>query len=122
VFRVRAWYECPSLVVCRGQFCDKPSHYCSSVPGDPFYCVDNGGNSTCGLTADGSPTCNCLPGYAGDKCQFSGIECGIGYCYNNATCTPSRSCDCPVEWQGNANCTLATDDGSSHGSGIKVRC
>ncbi|KAG0564553.1 hypothetical protein M758_8G116500 [Ceratodon purpureus] len=99
-----------------GEFCDQPSHYCS--PTAPFYCIDNGGNSTCGLLGV-TPTCICLPGYTGDQCQYNGTACGIGYCYNNATCTSSGTCACTPEWQGNANCTLATEDGSSEGSGIK---
>ena len=112
-----------NTVVCSGQFCNQTSHYCyPETPSDSFYCVDNGGNTTCGVV-NGAPACVCQPGYAGDKCQYAGIPCGVGYCYNNATCANGATCDCPINWQGNANCTLASPEAdSSGGHGIKVRC
>uniref|UniRef100_A0A7I4CAC6 EGF-like domain-containing protein n=1 Tax=Physcomitrium patens TaxID=3218 RepID=A0A7I4CAC6_PHYPA len=81
--------------------------------------LDNNNNSTCGKKEDGTPTCICQLGYSGDRCEFAGTLCGVGYCYNNATCVDGKSCDCPLGWQGNANCTLATPEKSSSGSGIK---
>ena len=113
---VHAWMD----GLCRGENCNTPSHYCNGSL--TFWCVDNLNNSTCNVTADGNFTCSCLPGFAGAQCELTGTACGDGsYCYNNATCLGGGSCSCPSDWQGNANCSLASPEGlSSGGSHIKV--
>jgi len=101
-----------------GVYCDQPAHYCANNTN--FYCLDNDGNTTCVTMADGSPTCSCHLGYTGAKCEIVGTACGVGFCYNNATCLNGATCDCLPDWKGNANCSLATPaGGDSGGSSIK---
>jgi len=103
-----------------GKYCDQPAHYCGATTNLQFYCIDNDGNSTCGTMADQSPTCICHAGHTGEKCEIAGAPCGVGYCYNNATCLNGATCDCPPAWQGNGNCSLASSESNKGGdSGIK---
>ncbi|XP_064919265.1 nidogen-2 isoform X2 [Columba livia] len=73
--------------------CEDGSHPCA--PPDRARCLSHAG---------GHPTCECLPGYAGDGIYCSDVdECAENPCHPAATCynTPgSFSCQCPPGYEG----------------------
>uniref|UniRef100_A0A663E182 Nidogen 2 n=1 Tax=Aquila chrysaetos chrysaetos TaxID=223781 RepID=A0A663E182_AQUCH len=79
--------------------CEDGTHPCA--PGDRARCLSHAG---------GHPTCECLPGYAGDGIDCSDVdECAENPCHPAATCynTPgSFSCRCRPGYEGDGfQCT-----------------
>lgn len=76
--------------------CDRPS------PCDGVYC--NNGN--CVVTADGTPKCECYPGYYGDCRDDQYDPCLLITCQNGGVCevdsanSRKASCHCPPEYYG----------------------
>ena len=66
--------EC-GLAEFTGEFCQFPTENCSEA-----YC---NGNGDC---EDGSPTCDCHPGYTGDLCEIDINECEGMNCSGNGRC------------------------------------
>ena len=75
-----------------GEFCQFPAVNCSEI-----YC---NGNGECG---DGNSTCDCEPGYTGDRCE--GIDkCAGEDCSGNGRCEDgvnSFTCICEAGFAGN---------------------
>lgn len=46
-------------------------------------CLNEG---NCVLDKNGSATCSCLSGFAGDRCQHEGEPCGEGFCHHSSKC------------------------------------
>ena len=74
-----------------GEFCQSPADNCNEV-----YC---NGNGEC---EDGSPTCDCEPGYTGDRCE-SVDHCEGTTCSGNGRCedrVDSFACVCEPNFTG----------------------
>lgn len=95
------WLSLPSLLLLllllAGETaCDHPS------PCDGIFC--NNGN--CVVLADGTPKCECYPGYYGDCLDSQYDACLLIECQNGGTCTVDSlnsrkaTCNCPPEYYG----------------------
>lgn len=98
--------------------CDRPS------PCDGFEC--NYGN--CIVSPDGTPKCDCYPGYFGDNCPYENYDpCLVLQCKNGGTCVidslnPRQAyCDCPPGFKGK-NCESADPCYNNNGGCINGTC
>ncbi|XP_058106741.1 uncharacterized protein LOC131250137 [Magnolia sinica] len=88
-----------------GKFCDEEQIMCDGT--NSFWCEHG---SRCNEIVHGENyTCNCLPGYTGEHCQYIGAPCGKIFCFHQAECLVEGDvCECPPDWKGSVDCSLPT--------------
>lgn len=128
-------WECACVEGWGGLFCNQDLNYCTNHKP----CLNGG---TCFNTGQGSYTCACPSGYAGERCETLLVDCHSKPCQNGGTCTnvstsyvnstelsshrqqqhhrvASYRCTCPPGWRGR-HCEITTkscrDSPCKHGA------
>lgn len=106
------------LLLCAMSACERPS------PCEGFEC--NYGN--CVVATDGTPKCDCYPGYYGENCPYENYDpCQVLECKNGGTCevdslNPRQAhCIC-LPGFGGANCETSNPCYNNNGGCINGTC